>query len=223
MNPQPLYVFLDESGNFDFSPTGSKYFIFTALTCKRPFAWEQELNDLRYTLWEGNPSLDLEYFHAAEDMQLVRDQVFNVLSKHLKSFRVDSVIVDKRKTYPTLRSEERFYPRMMGYLLRYVFDGHSTASHPEVKVITDAIPVKSKRKIIAKAVKTTLSAMLTNRQSYSVSHRDSKSCFSLQAVDYFCWAISRKWEREDPRSHKLIRPAIVSEFDIFASGSSHHY
>ena len=32
-----LYVFIDESGNFDFSPSGTKYFILTTLTTIVPY------------------------------------------------------------------------------------------------------------------------------------------------------------------------------------------
>src|SRR5262245_13057434 len=134
---QPLYVFLDESGNFDFSQKGSKYFVLTALTCKRPFDWENKLSDLRYELWEQNENVEFDYFHASHDRQHVRYQVFNIVKPHMPEFRVDAVIVEKNKTNPSLQHVERFYPKMMGYLLRYIFNGHDPKSYPEVKVITD--------------------------------------------------------------------------------------
>ncbi len=33
----PLYLFLDEGGNFDFSPAGTRYLTLTAVTATRPF------------------------------------------------------------------------------------------------------------------------------------------------------------------------------------------
>ena len=45
----------------------------------------------------------------------------------------------------------------------------------------------------------------------------------LQVADYCCWAIQRKWERGDNRSHVLIAEKIASELDIFRFGSVTHY
>lgn len=42
-----LYVFLDESGNLDFSNNGSEYFINTALSIERPFKGFDEMVELR--------------------------------------------------------------------------------------------------------------------------------------------------------------------------------
>ena len=45
-----LYIFLDESGNFDFSPSGTKYFILTALSTTLPFEIGSPLLKHRYDL-----------------------------------------------------------------------------------------------------------------------------------------------------------------------------
>ena len=34
--PNPLYIFLDESGDFNFSPRGTKYFTITAISLTIP-------------------------------------------------------------------------------------------------------------------------------------------------------------------------------------------
>jgi len=109
-----LFVFLDEGGNFDFSINGTKYVTLTTVSQQRPFSWFPELADLRYDYLESG--LDIERFHAAEDRQAVRDSVFEIITKHLDSLRVDSLIVEKRKTSPALQPIEAFYPRMLGYL-----------------------------------------------------------------------------------------------------------
>ena len=41
-------------------------------------------------------------------------------------------------------------------------------------------------------------------------------CPCLWVVDYCVWAIQRKWEREDARSHVLTQDKIKSEFLMFA-------
>jgi hypothetical protein len=39
----------------------------------------------------------------------------------------------------------------------------------------------------------------------------------LQVADYCCWAVHRKWERNDKRSYELISDRIDSEFALFGN------
>ena len=210
-----FYVFIDESGDFNFSPNGSRYFILTALSAVRPFLWEDHLAALRYDLIEDG--LDIEYFHASEDRQQVRDHVFSVIGQHLTALRLDSVIMEKRKTLPALQQMGPFYGRMLGYLIRYVVAAIAPPN-AHIVVVTDRIPVQGKRRAIEKITKTTLATMLPSGASYQVLHHESKSCGSLQVVDYCNWATYRKWKHDDRRSYNLIAPAVQSESDIFHSG-----
>ena len=219
--PQYLYVFLDEGGDLNFSHTGSRFFTLTTVTKARPFPWDHPLVALKYDLLELG--LDIEYFHASEDRQAVRDRVFARIAESLTELRLDSLIVEKRKTGPALKGEEHFYPRMIGYLLRYVLERCNLASFAEVIVTTDSIPVKRKRNAVEKAVKQTLSAMLPQGTKYRVLHHASKSCASLQVADYCNWAVFRKWERGDSRSYDIIRAALRSEFEIFRTGERFYY
>jgi len=216
-----LYVFLDEAGNFDFSTGGTKYFILSAASKERPFRAYQEMTELKYDLVERG--MNIEYFHASEDAQPVRNEVFSIIARNLAGVRLDSLIVEKRKIEPALRPEERFYPRMLGYLLRYVLNGYPLGQYREVIVFTDQIPVKKKRKAIEKAAKVVLTAMLPKTARYRVLHHDSKSNMDLQIVDYCNWAVYRKWDAQDLRSHRLVRPAIVSEFDFCRRGTGRFY
>jgi hypothetical protein len=216
-----LYVFLDEAGDFNFSPTGTKFFTLTAVTKTRPFDWDALIMSLKYDLIETG--LNIEYFHAAEDRQGVRDRVFKIVGESLPDSRIDGLIIEKRKTGPALQIAEKFYPRMIGYLLRYILEPRNLRDYAEVIVLTDSIPVSRKREAVEKAIKQTLSRMLPAGTKYMVLHHASKSCAGLQIVDYCNWAIFRKWERGDSRSYDLIRTGIRSEFDIFRSGTRYYY
>ena len=162
-----LYVFLDEAGNLDFSSNGTRFFVLGALTVERPFKTYSYLIELKYDLVELGTNL--EYFHAAEDTQAVRNRVFEVIRTHLSGSRVDTLIVEKRKTGPALRSAERFYPEMLGYLLRYIVE-RKIGSFTKLVVFTDRIPVQRKRQAVEKAVKQTLSKMLPSGVTYAVLH-----------------------------------------------------
>ncbi len=215
------YIFLDEGGNLDFSPSGTKYFTLTTITTSRPFLLYGPLSDLRYDLIEFG--LDIEHFHAAEDRQAVRDKVFAEITKAMPDLRIDSLIVEKSKTVPALRTVEQFYPGMLGYLLRYLFRGKAIGNCDKVIVITDSLPVNKKRQTIEKTVKITLERMLPAQTPFYLLHHASKACLYLQVVDYINWAIFRKWEGSDRRSYDLISGGIQSEYDIFKKGTTYYY
>ncbi len=220
--PKYLYTFLDEAGNFDWSPNGTSYFTITAISLVRPFNFYPSLASLKYDLIEEG--MGLEYFHACEDTQNVRNRVFEVIVRDAPNVVVDSIIVEKRKTNPVLRETKKFYAKMLGYLMRYVCDSRNIMAYDGVVVVTDRIPINKARKATEKAIKMTMSTVMEpfNRR-YRVLHHDSKSSFSLQVVDYLNWAIFRKWTKNDPRSYDLIKHRIRSEFDIFARGTTYYY
>ncbi len=216
-----LYIFLDEGGNLDFSNNGTKYFTLTTLSKERPFEAFKSLCELKYDLIELG--VEIEYFHAAEDTQAVRNGVFEVIQRYIAQTRIDSLVVEKRKTGPSLRAEDRFYPEMLGYLLRYVVNGYDLTKFSKVIVFTDSIPVLRKKQAIEKAIKKILARMLPDGVVYEILHHASKSNFDLQIVDSCNWAVYRKWERADSRSYNIIRRVIKSEFDIFREGTTLYY
>ena len=219
-----LYIFLDEGGELNFSPSGSRFFTITSVCAERPFRLHTEIDTYKYDLIEfvGPPRIDVEYFHCANDNKHVKHRIFDILAKNLPNGCADSIIVEKAKTGPALRQPERFYPEMLGYLLRFVISKKGS-SLGEVVVITDSIPINNKRKAIEKAVKTTLKGMLPKGVAYRVMHHASKSHYSLQIADYINWALFRKWEHGDDSSYKLISSLFASEFEIFRSGTTNYY
>lgn len=216
-----LYVFLDEGGDLNFSKSGTCYFTLTAISKERPFTIEPKLLDLKHDLIEFG--LNIEYFHASEDRQAVRDRVFRVIQEQPDHVRADTIVVEKPKTGPSLQVPEYFYPRMLGYLLKYIFEGSHIDRFDELIVITDSLPVKAKRRAFEKGIKKTLAQMLPKHIKYRLLHHASKSSIGLQIADYFNWAVFRKWEGDDTRSHDLIKTMIHSEFEIFRSGTKRYY
>lgn len=217
----PLYVFLDEGGNLDFSPSGTRYFVLTGVWLPRPFPCDADLHGLRFDLIETG--LDIEYFHASDDRQPTRDRVFGILQSCLEKLSADSVIIEKCKADPILRQDAKFYPYMLGHLLEYIIRSCDLDRWSEVIVITDRIPVAKKRQAVEKAVRMTLADMLPAGIKYRVLHHDSKSCAGLQIADYFNWAIYRAWDRADNRSLDLVRRSVRRQFEIFKPESTKWY
>ena len=215
-----LYVFLDESGNFDFSIKGTKYFILSGLSCYRPFEWYHDFIDLKFNLLENFNGV--EEFHCTEDKQLVRNQVFSILEKYQASFRIDSVIVQKNKVNPSIRNQDQLYPLMLKILLSYIVKNYNKEKISQLVFITDELPVKKSKETITKGIKLNLDESF-GKKPYKIFHWNSKSTIGLQAVDYACWAIQKKWNVKDFRSYDKVKKSIQSEFDVFRSGDVEYY
>ena len=108
-----LYVFIDVSGNYDFSSSGTKYLVLTSLTCSDICPGILDLYTCKH--WLIGDGFEVEYFHAAEDKQAVRKQVFDIISK-FNHIRIDSVIVEKSKTPVSFQSTGQIYPAMVDKL-----------------------------------------------------------------------------------------------------------
>jgi hypothetical protein len=214
-----LYIFLDEGGNFDFSPTGTRYFTLTSMALYRPFSIREAWDDYRYELLEFGR--DLEYFHCTEDNRFLRDRLFAVLNSHAAFYRIDSLIIEKAKVCPIQREDQRFYPEMLGFLLKHIFE--YTEDYDEVIIITDNLPHQKKRKAVEKGIKQTLKWMLPTSVKYQVLHHASRAHYCLQAADYCNWAIYRKWNSGDLHYYDQIKPAIRTELEILSEQSQRYY
>ena len=208
-----VYVFLDESGNLDFSDRGTRHFVLASVSMKRPFQMNGELDRYKYDCVEYG--LEQERFHCANDNTHVRNRVFDIMSGRLDGTEIHSLVVEKNKTAPDARAEARFYPEMLGNLLSYVLETPLHATADEIIVITDTLPLKRRRRAIEKSVKITLERMLPNSPRHRILHHDSRSHYGLQVADYCCWAIFRKHEKGDRAYYDRIRTAVRSEWDIF--------
>lgn len=203
----PVYVFLDEGGNFDFSASGSRFLTLTALRAQRPFAFESSLHELRFDLIEAG--LNLEYLHASNDRQAVRDQMFaRVILPHLSELRAEVLVVEKVSIPAESQHVSIVYPWLVGLLMSQVVYSMGHAEWPEVIVITDRIPVARKRAVIEKSIKTRLAQWLPDGVRHRLLHYDSKSCGGLQIADYMNWAVHRHWTSGDSRSYSLVQSAI---------------
>ena len=212
------FVFTDEAGNFDFSSSGSRYFIITTLTLDSCEVGH-ELIDLRRQLsWENLP-LGAR-LHATEDKQSIRDRVFALLEP--REFRVDATIYDKPKVSPRNReSHGEFYKFALFYHWRALVNRIS-APGDEIHAINPSIGnARAREKLLADMqdpLRQTASGR-TCRADVFDAHSDP----CIVVADYCCWAIQRKWERGDDRSRRLIAHNIVSEFDIFEDETARYF
>ena len=214
------YIYADEAGNFDFSRKrgATRYFVLTTVAIDG-HEIETELLGLRRELAWSGVEITGE-FHAAEDRQLVRDKVFDVLNRH--EFRVDATVLEKAKATALIRStEETFYKYAWYYHMKHVAPRVS-ARGDDLLVIAASIGTKQKERDFRYAVKDVVEQTAPAR-NIQVNMWPAGIDPCLQVADYCCWAIQRKWERGDYRSYDLIKDRISSEFELFARGKTWYY
>jgi hypothetical protein len=212
------YVFADEAGNFDFSrgSGASRYFILCTVESSYCEAGDALLALRRDLGWRG---LHLDrVFHATQDPQTVRDEVFALLAD--KDFAVDATILEKCKAQPHLRDEAQLYK--MAWYLHFKHLARRMNSSDRLFVAASSLGTKKARGALHSAVDDVV-RQLSPCRSHRVAFWPADSDPCLQVADYCTWAIQRKWERQDQRSHVLIAPKIRSEFDVWQLGQVEYY
>lgn len=228
-----LFLFIDESGNFDFSPTGTKYFVLTCMSTFKPVEEREKLLKLRYELLTD--SINQEFFHATEDKQIVRDKVFEIIKNLKDEIEVHAVIAEKNKANPVLYREEyykkgrkivriigaEFYQRVCRTLLQYVFRRSNFNRTDKIIVVLGAVFTRDKESIILKTLKRYLKHHFS--MPFEIYFHTSEADLNCQLADYFGWAIYIKCERDEKRSYTIIQDKIKSTFEIFKRGATVYY
>lgn len=188
------YLFVDEAGNLDFSPSGSQFFIFVCLAGELSAAGLLSLHALRQNMLRRG--WDIEYFHASENKQDVRNEVFKALHESHAIGNIVALVVEKSSVPPTERDPGTFYAKFLGLTISRAVE-HAEDEHV---VVTDSIPIQKKRRAVEKALRSSLSATLAKTMIY---HHASRSHLELQCVDYFGWAIWRHLTRGESLRGKI--------------------
>jgi len=224
-----LFMFIDESGNFDFSPKGTKYFSISAISTLDPLG-KEKLEKIKYDLIKNG--IDIEYFHASEDEQLVRNRVYSFIES-LEDIEIDSVIVQKNKTNPSLYipKKKEMLKREKGHilyiialrtLLKYIFKRYENSENINlVVVILSSIFNKNKEALIKMIIKKYLKQEF--QKPFFLYFHECRADKNTQIADYCSWAIYKKWTDGEMRPYSAIQNKIRSEFDVFGIGENIYY
>ena len=219
-----LYVYLDESGNFDFSNKqgASKWIIITSLSTTNPEEGLIDYYRLKHKLIKGN--YDVSSFHATEDKQVIRNQFFSVIAG-LSNARIDGLAIRKNRLTPEWRKKREFYPIMLEYLLKYVFhpSGLNSRRFEHIYIFLAKMQLaKREREPMIFGIKRFLRHRLSEIP-FTVSLHSCESNPYLQMVDYCCWSLFVKRERNELRPYNRLLNLVKSDFDIFECGETNWY
>jgi hypothetical protein len=224
MKMPTLHVHVDESGDFDFSAGGSRYYIFTAAWTYDPEPLASALTRLRFRLIKSGHGESLGSFHACEDPAPRRKLVIDALLA-FESWRFASIVVEKPKVNPRLCAPDDFYPKFMCMVLRFIFRGRLRRRTNQVLIYSDTLPFERKRaKSVEVAIKTSCRADLPAEMPFFVfSHRRESNAW-IQVADYCSWSVCRKWEHGDVAPYERLRARLAAtEIDPMSRGDGTRY
>lgn len=218
MPPAPtLYVFVDESGNFDFSDNGTTHFVLGALATTDPTASARHAQRLKYRLLgDGH---DISSFHASEDKQLVRDEVLRTMAD-LHEVHAHVIYGDKHLAAPNKQSDGSLYTLFGRALIRHVLRVFEDSAIGRIVVVFDRTLTGKKRGAFEQAIKPDLKA---SGRPFAVYFQPMASDLNGQMADYLSWAKYVSLERSEHRPWRALGPLDVSDFDIFRRGRIRYY
>ncbi|MSY62924.1 MAG: hypothetical protein F2662_02120 [Actinobacteria bacterium] len=203
-----LFVYVDESGNFDFTSRGTRHLVLGVFCTNKPVQNSLELSMLKYeTLAQG---IDLANFHASEDLQQVRDRVFDVISK-IESCSSVSFWISKEKHKFTERSAVGAYKFFGVHIARYIGEVASQTLSKKVVVVFDKALVRQDQNAFLAAIKPQLATL--GLPYYLYFHNVSKD-FNGQIADYLAWARFVSLERNEHRPLAILPNHLKEVLEI---------
>jgi hypothetical protein len=174
-----LFVFIDESGNFDFSPTGTRHLVLSAVIFQKPIRSASRLLELKYRRYANG--FNSPGFHASEDRNNTRHQVFEVIAsdKHLKSFTAVLDKADYRDT--SIRPTDVYY----SFGLSLAKHLRTLARGKKVILVFDKALMARDEKALFASLKTELSSY---DSSYLIYFQNVSKDLNAQIADYVAWA-----------------------------------
>ena len=207
MKRRTLYVFVDESGNFDFAGTGTRHFVMSAIFTTDPGKAAFQIHKLRYRLLENG--IEAPYFHASEDEQRIRNLMFaNIQKQKVKgyAFWVNKDYLQPKYTSPASLYLE-FGIELAEYIVHFVRNKRLSAV---VIVFDKAVSPKEQR-----TFKTGLKPILrpANVPIHVFFHRFLAEPVG-QIADYLSWANYVKLERQEVRPFSALPTDLKGSHEL---------
>jgi Protein of unknown function (DUF3800) len=211
-----MIIYLDESGDlgFDFSKAKtSKKFVITLLVCQNRDIVDCFRKAVRRTL--KNKLNHKKNGRQAQELKGtgISFEIKQYFYRHLScdGWKLYTVVLNKARVNDDLRkphTKKKLYNFLARFLLERI---DLTDATPAVTLVTDRCKNREEIKDFNSYVANQLEALLPLNVPLNIYHERSHENEGLQAVDLFCWGISRKYETGDSEWYDLFREAIAFE------------
>lgn len=206
---QTLFLFVDESGDFDFTERGSRHFVMAGFTSLSPLRSASAMQALKYELLADGERVDS--FHATEDSLIIRSRTFGVITK-LCHASAHVIFVEKSQLHPHYKSDVRMHAMFAKLMVDYVSTIYDREDYVRVVVVFDQCLPKAKQKVFHQSLKSHLKAL---KKPVDLIFQSLKLDMNGQIADYVAWAKFRQLERDDPEYWNLLSKTLrPTEFEV---------
>lgn len=207
--PDTLFIFIDESGNFDFSGRGTRHFVMAGVIALAPLDTAIEMHALRYRLIAQGQNV--RQFHASEDRQSVRNAVFSAMQR-MPDARALVVHGDKSRMPTHLQSDTALHSLFGGSLVTMAIQAHTSDEYRQTVVVFDQALTKTKQGAFHAAVKPRLKAL---GKPFHLYFQPMISDANGQLADYIAWSKFVQLERAEERPWAAVNEALrVTQVDL---------
>jgi len=203
-----LFVYVDESGNFDFSPSGTKHFVMTAFITTDPVLSANRIAKLKYFLLSQGVSIP--NFHASEDSQRVRNQVIDQISK-IRNVSAYTFWLKKDNLPVECKSTFGIYELMGFEIARLAATEVSTRGADSVVLVFDKTLIFREEQAFLSKSKAIFAQL--SHPFHIYFHNVSKD-FNGQIADYVAWANYVKIERDEQRPLDALPKNLRSASEV---------
>jgi hypothetical protein len=213
-----MSLYLDESGDlgFDFeNKNPSKYFVVTLLQSQS----HKLIKDAtRRTLRRTNMILKKNSLPELKgaNLKLKQKNYFYAQLKDSDSWQLSTAILDKRKLLAKLgmpANKDRLYNIIAKLALEQVT---FTGEIERINLIIDRSKSKNEIQIFNRYILQHLESQVPLKTNIAIDHELSHNNAGLQAVDLFCWGISRKYEHQDYSWYDKFKDRIKPEEVVYS-------
>ncbi len=209
------FIFLDESGDlgFDFKKKKtSKFFVIT-------FLFVENNRPIEKIVRKTHSELQKKYkkrrgvLHAVKEKPLTRRRLLKRLNE--KDCSIMTIYLNKIKVFTKLQNEKQvLYNYVVNILLDRVLSKKILNSGEKIKLIASR---RETNKFLNKNFKNYINQQVKNQHKKNIGIEISTPFQekSLQAIDFACWAIFRKYEYGDESYYNLIKSKIIEENPLF--------
>jgi len=207
-----LFIFVDESGNFDFSPSGTSHFVFGAVATFEPAHSSSKMNGAKYQLLSNG--FDVSNFHASEDKQTVRDLVIPAIDK-LETISAHVIYGEKRLLAPSLQNPEGIYSLFGRATIKFFTNDLDITHIRSITTVFDQTLTKKERSVFEGVIKPELKKLGIR---FNIYFHPMKTDSNGQIADYVAWAKYVSLERSENRPWSALSQNLKpSEYNIFRS------
>ena len=226
------WIFIDESGKPEvFSSKGvnlvkdnkaSKYLVLAAVRSNNQLLIQQQITEFRLSLLKDeklvkifSSAYTLDAFHAQTDYPEVKHMLYEYIST--LDVKIDVIVVDKLKTYDSLRhSPGKMYGVMAGQLLKNLCHQYENT---EIIFSRKDSKLKLKQELEAEVERVRLNYLQSHPKlkpnlKLSYYHNPHYSHGALQIADYIAYAVFQVYENRKVTWYKVIKDKIGKIQDI---------